>query len=162
MTYISKILTWSQRLTFNSSRILRNLMRFYYLGSSPYLAKRTLTLYIQVVGKAWEASKEGVGEDMDEDARWVETLVFGARMLCAGVGSQPGQATTVSVGSAHTSLGDDGTEGIDDVYEARDILEKARTRLNENDKRLVAEVLLAEAIVWGLLGDKGKFMLRVP
>lgn len=45
------------------------------------LAKRTLKLYIQVVSKAFEASQQGIGEDVDSDVRWVETLTFGARML---------------------------------------------------------------------------------
>lgn len=131
------------------------------MGSSPYIAKKTLNLYVQVVGKAWEASKEGVGEDMDDDARWVETLVFGARMLCASVGGHGGVSASMLPGSNGRGqsilMGDDGTEGIDEVLEARSILEKARTRLDENDRRLVAEVLLAEGIVWGLLGIKGMF-----
>lgn len=130
-----------------------------YIGSAPYLAKRTLYIYIQVVGKAWEASKHGVGEDKDDDVRWVETLVFGARMLCAGVGG-PGFMTSSSApnGSMQGALiGDDGTDGIDEVLEASAILEKARLRLDANDKRLLAEVLLAEGIVWSLLGVKGAF-----
>ncbi len=93
-TWVIDLLQWSQSLTFNSSLILRHLTRLLYLSAtSPMtpapknnmLAKRTLQLYIQVVGKAWEASKEGVGEDMDADVRWVETLVFGARMLASDV-----------------------------------------------------------------------------
>uniref|UniRef100_A0A8H7XRF8 TPR-like protein n=1 Tax=Psilocybe cubensis TaxID=181762 RepID=A0A8H7XRF8_PSICU len=160
-SWVIEILNWAQRLTFNSSVILRHLTRLLFLGSSLYLAKRTLNLYIQVVGKAWEASKEGVGEDMDDDARWVETLVFGARMLCASVGGHGGGAFAGMLSGSsgrgqHMPIGDDGTEGIDEVLEARTILEKARTRLNENDHRLVAEVLLAEGIVWGLLGVKGQ------
>lgn len=82
--------------------ILRHLTRLLYLSCPPALsykkadtnnahhsptgadlAKRTLRLYTQVVSKAFETSKEGVGEDMDLDIRWVETLVFGARMLAA-------------------------------------------------------------------------------
>ncbi|KDR72826.1 hypothetical protein GALMADRAFT_252100 [Galerina marginata CBS 339.88] len=161
--WVIEILNWSQRLTFNSSLVLRHLTRLLYLGSAPYLAKKTLKLYIQVVGKAWEASKEGVGEDMDDDARWVETLVFGARMLCAGVGGPGGAAINLSSGSSQGApTNDDGTEGIEDVLEASSVLEKARTRLDENDKRLVADVLLAEGIVWGLLGVKGHDPLSRP
>lgn len=93
-SWVIDLLQWSQTLTFNSSLVLRHLTRLLYLSAtSPVapapknnmLAKRTLQLYIQVVGKAWEASKEGVGEDMDADVRWVETLVFGARMLVSDV-----------------------------------------------------------------------------
>jgi len=155
--HISKqILEWSQRLTFNSSLILRHLTRLLFLASVPYLAKKTLHLYIQVVGKAWEASKEGVGEDKDEDSKWVETLVFGARMLCASVGTPTGivSNTSGSTGSSQYVPTDD--DGIDEILEAASILEKARTRLDEKDKRLVAQVLLAEGIVWGLVGIKGK------
>jgi tetratricopeptide (TPR) repeat protein len=90
-----------------------------------------------VVGKAYEASKEGVGEDKDTDEHWVGTLVFGARMLLKTAGSRPG------------------LEGIDDVKEAGTVLEKARTRLNLEDKPLLAKVLLAEGIYWSLLAVKG-------
>ncbi|KAF8173314.1 hypothetical protein BJ912DRAFT_1024889 [Pholiota molesta] len=141
--WVIDTLQWSQTLTFNSSLILRHLTKILYLSAtsalSPapqnrLLAKRTLNLYIQVVGKAWEASKEGVGEDMDTDARWVETLVFGARMLASET-------------ARHFREG-----GIEDVQEAARVLEKARLRLDESDVRLVADVLLAEGVVWGLLG----------
>jgi len=110
------------------------------------LAKRTLRLYIQVVSKAYEASKEGIGEDMDSDTAWVETLVFGARMLCAGVGGQ---------GRADERGQTDGGEAFDDLKEAQDVLEKARTRLDPEDRRLVAEVFLAEGVVWSLCGTLG-------
>ena len=125
-TWVIDLLQWSQTLTFNSSLVLRHLTRLLYLSAtSPMtpapknnmLAKRTLQLYIQVVGKAWEASKEGVGEDMDADVRWVETLVFGARMLASDVAryyqaggkvDSPHYSTTPpassSVHAAHTSF----------------------------------------------------------
>ncbi|KAF8907603.1 hypothetical protein CPB84DRAFT_1768330 [Gymnopilus junonius] len=162
--WVIDILNWSQRLTFNSSLVLRHLTRLLYIGSAPYLAKRTLYVYIQVVGKAWEASKHGVGEDKDDDVRWVETLVFGARMLCAGVGG-PGFMLSNPTGNGSVQgvlVSDDGTDGIDEVLEASAILEKARWRLDENDKRLQAEVLLAEGIVWSLLGIKCQDPLTRP
>ncbi|KAF9560412.1 hypothetical protein CPC08DRAFT_665457 [Agrocybe pediades] len=154
-SWVIEILEWSQRLTFNSSMILRHLTRLLFLSSSSHLAKRTLHLYIQVVGKAWEASKEGVGEDMDEDSKWVETLVFGARMICASVGTSTGIIGNASGSTGSSQYVPTGDDGIDDVLEAASILEKARMRLDEKDKRLVAQVLLAEGIVWGLVGVKG-------
>jgi len=111
--------------------------RLLYLAGDVYLAKRTLNLYIQVVGKAYEASKEGIGEDKDTDTHWVDTLVFGARMLLKNAVAQPG------------------LEGIDDVKEAGLVLEKARTRLDLEDKKLVSKLLLAEGIYWSLLAIKG-------
>jgi hypothetical protein len=48
-----------------------------------------------------------------------------------------------------------GLEGIDDVKEAGNILEKARTRLNMELKPLLAGVLLSEGIYWSLLAIKG-------
>lgn len=111
--------------------------RLLYLAGDLNLAKRTLRLYIQVVGKAYEASKEVLGEDMDTDEHWVDTLVFGARMLLMTAGMNPG------------------LEGIDDVKEAGTVLEKARTRLKSEDKSLLAKVLLSEGIYWSLLAIKG-------
>ena len=90
-----------------------------------------------MVGKAYEASKEGVGEDNDTDEYWVDTLVFGARMLLKTASSRPG------------------LHGIDDVKEAGIVLEKARTRLNLEHKPLLAGVLLSEGIYWSLLAIKG-------
>jgi len=115
--------------------------RLLYLAGDSRLSKRTLKLYIQVVGKAYEASKEGVGEDKDTDEYWVDTLVFGARMLCKTAAALPG------------------VEGIDDVREAGIVLEKAKLRLNPDDKVLLAKLLLAEGVYWSLLALKGLFPL---
>ncbi|KAF8966758.1 hypothetical protein BDZ97DRAFT_1938402 [Flammula alnicola] len=199
--WVIDILTWAQTLTFNSSLILRHLTRLFYFSFSPmHIAKRTLRLYIQVVGKAYEASKEGVGEDMDKDARWVETLVFGARMLCSEAGrawreggsssssafthtptaypptnaprSTPTQGfhtdtTTLDERGevrphAHAPPTHDDSSHIEDVLEASSVLEKARLRLDEGDRRLLAEVLLAEGVVWALLGVMGQDPLTRP
>jgi hypothetical protein len=54
-----------------------------------------------------------------------------------------------------------GLEGIDDVKEAGDVLEKARTRLKLEDKPLLAKVLLSEGIYWSLLAVKGIRSFRV-
>ena len=100
------------------------------------------------MSKAYQASKEGIGEDMDSDAAWVETLVFGARMLCAGVGEQGRVDEQIDLG-----------ETLADLQEAKSVLEKARTRLDPEDRRLVAEVFLAEGVVSGLCGALGRAAL---
>ena len=115
------------------------MIRLFYLAGDTYLAKRMLKLYIQVVGKAYETSKEGVGEDKDTDAYWVDTLVFGARMLL------------------RTATGQSGLEGIDDVTEAGMVLKKARTRLDLRDNGLVAKVLISEGIHCSILAIKGDY-----
>lgn len=123
--------------------MLHHLTRLLYFGGDINLAKRTLKLYTQVVGKAYQASKEGVGEDKDTDEYWVDTLVFGARMLLRIAASQPG------------------LEGIEDVREAGEILAQARTRLDEGAKELVTKVLLAEGIYWSLLAVKGLLVCAI-
>lgn len=100
------------------------------------------------MSKAYEASKEGIGEDIDSDSAWVETLVFGARMLCAGVGEQ-----------GRVDEQTDGGEALADLQEAQSVMEQARTRLDPDDRRLVAEVFLAEGVVWGLCGALGGAVL---
>jgi hypothetical protein len=120
--------------------------RLLYLYGDMRLAKRTLNLYIQVVGKAYETSghrsesNSGSGEDADTDtdSNWVDTLIFGATMLC------------ISSSSSSSNL----TE-MDDLNEAHKIIEKAKTRLNKEDKRLAAKMDLAEGVYWMMLGVKG-------
>ena len=135
-----KILWWATRLTFNSSRILRHMTRLLYLSGDVPLAKRTLRLYIQVVGKSYEASNQDIGEDIDTDDNWVETLVFGARMLCR-------HASAIL-----------GVEGLEDVKEAGTVLEKARTRLDKDNVRLRASIEQAEGVIKSLLAIKGRSM----
>ena len=100
------------------------------------------------MSKAYETSKEGIHEDMDSDTAWVETLVFGARMLCVGIGKQ-GRVDKQT---------DDG-EVLVDLREAQTVLEKAHTRLDPEDRKLVAVVFLAEGVVWGLCGALGRAAL---
>ena len=119
--------------------------RLLYLYGDTKLAKRTLNLYIQVVGKAYETSCHrsesdsgtgtGSGEDTDTDSNWVDTLIFGATMLCT---------------SSSSNLNE-----MDDLNEAYKIIEKARNRLNKEDKRLAAKMYLAEGVYWMMLGVKG-------
>ena len=119
--------------------------RLLYLYGDTKLAKRTLNLYIQVVGKAYETSGHrsesdlgsGSGEDTDTDSNWVDTLIFGATMLCIS-------------SSSSSKL----TE-MEDLNEAHKIIEKAKTRLNKQDKRLAAKMHLAEGVYWMMLGIKG-------
>jgi hypothetical protein len=104
--------------------------RVFYIAGDPQLARRTLRLYVQIVGKAREAGGIGVGVDADTDRHWVETLVQGARMLCRLTG--PG--------------------GVEDGTEAGVLIDKAKTRLDKNDKELVASVNLAEGIWSTVMG----------
>ena len=98
--------------------------RLFYATGDTRLARRTLKLYIQVVGKAYEAEGAGVALDADSDRHWVETLTHGARMLCRMAGPT----------------------GIEEAREAGKLIEKAKKRLQENDKDLVAAVHLAEGV----------------
>ncbi|KAG6827014.1 hypothetical protein H0H92_013580 [Tricholoma furcatifolium] len=153
--WVIDILWWATRLTFNSHRILRHMTRVLHVAGDTMLARRTLLLYSQVVEKAYEAhhantptnpsstnSSSGdlnaeTDDDADSDRAWVETLVSGARMLCRWAAAQPG------------------LEGLKEVREAGEYIQKARTRLSPvasgpEGIRLVARVDLAEGI-WNVL-----------
>ncbi|TFK25843.1 hypothetical protein FA15DRAFT_755465 [Coprinopsis marcescibilis] len=163
--WVLDILWWATRLTFNSSRVIRHMIRLFYLSGDHNLAKRSLRLYVQVVSKAWQASKQGAGEsvdpddndsqlgeniqgyleDTDTDENWVSILVYGARMLCRMAAAQPGR------------------QNIDDAKEAKKMLAKAKERMsvedneeNENWRRLRAEIALAEGVCEGILAIKGE------
>ncbi|KIJ19657.1 hypothetical protein PAXINDRAFT_174968 [Paxillus involutus ATCC 200175] len=123
--WVIDILWWATRLTFNSYRIFRHVTRLLYVSGDIELAKRTLRLYVQVVSNAREVGGDG---DCDTDRHWVETLLEGARMLCRLALSRPG------------------LDGLDEVKEAEELIEKAKTRLDPADKELVARVALAEGI----------------
>ncbi|KAL0066998.1 hypothetical protein AAF712_005987 [Marasmius tenuissimus] len=89
--WVLDVLWWATRLTFNSYRVLRHMTRLSYVSGDTSLAKRTLGLYVQVVSKAVQA---GVEEGMDTDGEWVDTLVFGVRMVwggCVGGGGGGGE-----------------------------------------------------------------------
>ena len=94
---------------------------------------------MQVVGKAWQASGETPNQDTDSNQRWVETLVSGSRMLCKTASSLPGR------------------EGVDEVREARICLDKARMRLDD-DNRLKASVDLAEGVWNSVVALKGNIV----
>lgn len=122
--------------------------RLLYVAGDPELAKRLLRLYVQVVSKAREtgmaASDEspegalGVGVDCDTDRNWIFTLVHGARMLSRSALQE------VDYGKA-----------LDEAKEAGIMLEKARTRLNADDKELSATVELAEGIWSSVMAHTG-------
>jgi len=110
--------------------------RLLYIAGDSELAKKTLRLYVQVVSKAREA---GIAGDYDTDRHWVETLVQGSRMLCRLGMSRPG------------------LDGIEEVTEAGELIEKAKMRLDRDDKELVARVALAEGVwhmVSALIGEQ--------
>ena len=129
--------------------------RLLCLSGDTKLAKRTLNLYIQVVGKAYETNghvsvgsssgSEERAEDMDTDtdSNWVDTLIFGAIMLCKS-------------SSSHSFPYSSNLNEMDELNEAHQIIEKAKTRLNKQDKRLVAKICLAEGVYWMMLGVKGR------
>ena len=124
-----QILWWATRLTFNSYKIYRHMTRIFHTAGDPALARRTLRLYVQVVGKAHEAGGVGVGgADADTDRNWVETLVWGARMLC------------------RLAAAGDSTGGADDAREAGALIEKAKTRLDPSDNQLASSIHLAEGV----------------
>ncbi|KAJ7577917.1 hypothetical protein C8J56DRAFT_969997 [Mycena floridula] len=126
--WVLDVLWWATRMTFNSFPILRHMTRLLHVSDDTALSKRTLRLYVQVVGKAWQASNADSGSDADTDQKWVETLIFGIRMLCKSASQLPG------------------LEGIEDVREAGTLVEKARTRLDKADNALSAALDLAEGV----------------
>ncbi|EEB98972.1 hypothetical protein MPER_01424, partial [Moniliophthora perniciosa FA553] len=74
--WVLDVLWWATRLTFNSYRILRHMTRLLYVSGDTSLARRTLRLYVQVVGKAFQASGAGASADADTDEKWAETLLL--------------------------------------------------------------------------------------
>ena len=135
--FCAQFLWWATRLTFNSFRIYRHMFRLLSASGDPELAKRTLRLYIQVVSKVREAGSfqggtmadaEGALE-WDTDRLWVQTLVLGAKMFCRLAVQETDQGKAVEL-----------------AKEAGTIIEKAKLRLDEDDKELVASTQLAEGI----------------
>ncbi|KAF9267127.1 hypothetical protein L218DRAFT_720524 [Marasmius fiardii PR-910] len=131
--WVLDVLWWATRLTFNSYRVLRHMTRLLYVSGDIPLAKRTLRLYVQVVSKAFQANRAGASADADTDQKWVETLVFGIRMLCK-------PSSTVFVASPCTR------EELEDLREAGDLAVRAKGRLDPEDKVLAARLELAEGI----------------
>ncbi|KAG2018585.1 hypothetical protein CC2G_008007 [Coprinopsis cinerea AmutBmut pab1-1] len=118
VSWFTEILWWSTRLTFNSSRVLRWMVKVFYVTGEVGLARRCARLYVNVVGKAWvtgrqgaadsdkEGKEEGYYGDVDSDAAWVQTLIYAARMICREVGRRKGLtpgALVLQGGSAHAA-----------------------------------------------------------
>jgi hypothetical protein len=130
--------------------------RLFYASGDPSLAKRTLQLYVQVVGKAFEAGSlcmDTISTERD-DVRWVETLVEGARMLCR-------------IASTKTGL-----DGREEAREAGVLIRKVKERIGggdggtpeeglvgRSDKETRAKVALAEGIWNATMAIKGKSRL---
>ncbi|CAL1702635.1 unnamed protein product [Somion occarium] len=138
--WVIDVLWWATRLTFNSHRVFRHMARLLYVAGDPELSKRILRLYIQVVSKAREAGLAepedvrendyfGIGADIDSDRNWVFTLIHGARMLCR-------------LALQESDYG----KALDEAKEAGVMIEKAKTRLDTEDKGLVAIVDLTEGV----------------
>ncbi|KAJ7854317.1 hypothetical protein B0H14DRAFT_2756738 [Mycena olivaceomarginata] len=136
--WVIDVLWWATRMTFNSFRIMRHLTRLLHVSGDTPLAKRTLKLYVQIVSKAWQADGAGgagslaEGDNTDSNRHWVETLVAGARMLCAT--------------AANAIAPDDVEGGMADAREAGRLVTLARTRLDADESDLVAAVDLAEGV----------------
>ena len=134
---------WATRLTFNSPRVLRHMTRLLFLSGDASLGKRTLKVYAQAIGKAWQTHGAQMCEETDTNENWVELLVFGVRMLCKAAASAPG------------------TEGMKDARDAGELVEKARMRLDKDDKRLTAHVDMIEGLWNTVMALKGKCTVSV-
>ncbi|THH27713.1 hypothetical protein EUX98_g6477 [Antrodiella citrinella] len=140
--WIVDVLWWATRLTFNSFRVYRHMTRLLDAAGDPELARRMLRLYVQIVSKVREASlvegdvqssRDGydLSNDADTDRHWVDTLVFGARMLCRQALQERERDYGAALGLAK---------------EACTMVEKAKSRLDTQDLEVVARVKLAEGI----------------
>ena len=129
--------------------------RLLYVSGDSQLAKRTLRLYIQIVSKAREASlAEGESGNtltdsssnlckvIDTDRHWVETLAFGARMLCRLALQESDYGTALEL-----------------AKEAGSVVEKAKLRLDSDDVELVAKVKLAEGIWSSVMAYTGETVM---
>lgn len=165
-SFSMQVLWWSTRLTFNSPPIQRHLTRLLYVSGDVGLARRTLRLYVQIVGKAWETrgapvhasggaqletETEADTAQIDTDRAWIQTCVFGARMICRVISSPSG-----ADGSIAKKVNDDLKEAGRLIELARERL-KSRIKLDVNehgkvdkdineDKELACSVDLAEGI----------------
>lgn len=145
LTPLRQVLWWATRLTFNSFKVYRHMARLLYVSGDAELAKRTLRLYVQVVGKAHETKlaqnemdTELDGIDIDTDRNWVQTCVQGARMFCR-------------LALAET----DGRTARGEAKEAGTLIGRAKGRLDANDRELVGSVQLAEGIWQSVMAQTG-------
>ena len=117
------------------------------------LALRTLRLYIQVVSKARQTATSGndsetssidAGSEFDTDKQWVQTLVQGSRLLSRAALEENDYGKRVEL-----------------AKEAGETARKARTRLDSEDKELVASVHVAEGIWYSVTAYVGTFHDRL-
>jgi hypothetical protein len=145
-----QILWWATTLTFNSPRIYRHLTYLLASQATPHshlLARRTLRVYVEVVGKA---RVSGDRTNPEGGAVWVRTLVDGARILCR-------RALGVEGGNE---------DGEEDLKDAMRYLGIARGDLGgigdgEERKEVEAALELAQGIVLSVLAIKGTVSLSV-
>jgi len=149
--------------------------RLLYFSGDTALAKRTLRLYVQIVSKALqtiEAAKvTGVREGSSDDSaepepedrqKWIETLVFGARMLCRIASASSSTLIGSSAGTGTGPIKSNWKEMTEELREAEELIEKAKTAVEkgnfgEERNELMANVLLAEGIWNWVMGLKGVF-----
>ena len=123
-------------------------------SGDPDLAQRVLQLYIQVVSKAREAAtsdREGsepsnlnieLNTEFDTSRQWVQTLVQGSNLLCKSALQEPDYGKSNEL-----------------AKEAGTVLEKARKRLDWNDKELAASLYLAEGVWHSVAAYTGTVIL---
>ncbi|GLB40656.1 putative tetratricopeptide repeat [Lyophyllum shimeji] len=160
--WVLDILWWATRLTFNSHRVLRHMTRLLHVSGDTGLARRTLLLYAQVVGKAYEASRADVKYDPsptpDSDDSSRGGLGTGTNTseeendVNADTDSDQAWVETLIAGArmlCRSAAAKGGLEGLKEAREAGECIEKAKTRLRPLGKdgvRLKASVDLAEGV----------------
>ncbi|KAF5368047.1 hypothetical protein D9758_004500 [Tetrapyrgos nigripes] len=193
--WVMDVLQWSTRLTFNSSRILRHMTRLLYVSGDTALAKRTLRLYVQIVSKVQQTREaEAVqandrngdslnGTEMETETpkdseRWIETLIFGIRMLCRIASSSsstlvwgPGGSAWSAVGAGTGPTKSNWKEMMDDLKEAERLIEKAKVGIEKvgskvqgkyEKEELLANLVLAEGVWNWVMGLKEQNPLTRP
>lgn len=143
--------------------------RLFHLSGDTPLAIRTLKLYIQIVGKAYQTRKadgkvgsaaaDGEGDE-ESDEHWVETCIFGIRMICRHY------ASFTSLQSAAEEVDD--TEMEDMLDYAGTLIGKARARFaveeGEGDGKwrlLNACLYLAEGVWECCMAQRGMLMISI-
>ncbi|KAK1228134.1 hypothetical protein PQX77_008817 [Marasmius sp. AFHP31] len=133
--WVLDVLWWATRLTFNSHRVLRHMTRLAYISGDTNLAKRTFKLYVQVVSKAFQT--QTVGDEGEEDGRWVDTLVFGVWMICKTAGVREVREAGRLVGEARKRLRKGKGKGVYGVGDARDGVGEEEEKVREASVELV-------------------------
>ncbi|KAF8066830.1 hypothetical protein FPV67DRAFT_1768536 [Lyophyllum atratum] len=172
--WVLDILWWATRLTFNSHRVLRHMTRLLHVSGDTALARRTLLLYTQIVGKAYEASR---ADSTNNSSATVNSSNASSGDLSADM---PGEVNsneedaysdtdtdqawveTLVAGArmlCRSAAAQGGLEGLKEAREAGVCVEKARTRLRPSGSkrdsvRLGASVDLAEGVWYVVMALK--------